>query len=425
MASTERDLFTTQVTPASQPVSLASSPTTQQTLGAPAPAAPSPSTPATPASQTNVTPPSQVPTAPVVAAPVLSQVKDNETVSGQLREILGADSPILQSARKRAQVYSASRGLQNSTLAGQAGEQAVIDAAVPIAATDAQTYSQRAIGNQQAQNVFGSQQQQFEQQQQLSSQDHYQRLIEQAQAGDINSRLQLEQAGYNKDLSAQENIQRLQQLAAEGDIQAKLSLQQFNQQTMLAAQQQGYAIELSDKSFQQNQQMLIDEYTQRLGLSAAESRQEIERLNAQHQNTLEEISAQSEANAGADSAKWTRDLQAAYLNAVTTRQMAASQEIQSIYTTQGLTSAQQQAAVQNARARLQTDIDALGAYYRQSPGWPTTGSPTPGAPGGAPAPGASPTPGVPREPTTEVPIPPGPGETPGSRPGLPRTTRPS
>lgn len=339
--------------------------------------------------------------APVVAAPVLSQVQKNETVSGQLEQLLSSTSPVLQQARDRAIVQSASRGLQNSTLAAQAGTEALISAATPIAATDAATFSDRAKGNQTAQNAFGQTQQQGNIQKELSMQDHLQRTAEAAQAGDINSRLQLEQAGYNMQLSAQENIQRLQQLHAEGDIQAGLALQQFGFASALATQKQGFDLELGNQQFQNSQALLIQEYAQRGALSSQEAAQEITRLNQQHENTLVEIAAQVQANGGADQAKWTRDLQQGYLNAVTQRQMASSQEIAAIYSTQGLSGAQQTAAVVTAQNRLRDDLSAIAAYFQQTPGWPTTGSGTP-----APAPGFSPTPGMPTNPNIGPPVPP-------------------
>lgn len=351
-------------------------------------------------------------TAPVVSSPVLSQVQNNETVAGQLDTLLKSGSPLLESSKNRALVGAASRGLQNSTLAQQAGEEAFISAAVPIAATDAATYSQRAQGNQAAQNQFGQNQQQFEHQSELNTQDHLQRLVEQAQAGDINSRLQLEQAGYNSELSAQENIQRLEQLSKEGNIQSTLALQQFNQATMLAAQQQGYAIDLSSKQFQQNQQLMVQEYASRGALSAQEASQEIDRLNQQHENTLKEIEAQGLASGLGDAQKWTRDLQQGYLNAVTQRQMAASQEIQQIYSTQGLSSAQQSQAVLTAQMRLSTDLNAIASYFQQTPGWPTNqnGTPTP-APGTPPA--VQPRVPTPYTPSPTVPV--GPGYVPSPR----------
>lgn len=353
-------------------------PVANTTSGAPGPANPAGGAPGTSV-------------APVVASPVLSEVQKNETVSGQLEQLLSSTSPVLQQARDRAIVQSASRGLQNSTLAAQAGTEALISAATPIAATDAGTYSDRAKGNQAAQNAFGQTAQQIQGQKELSTLDHMQRMVEQSQAGDINSRLQLEQAGYNSSLSAQENLQRLEQLTKEGDVQASLALQQFGFATTLAAQKQGFDIELNNQTFQNSQALLVQEYAQRGVLSSQEAQQEITRLNQQHENTLTEIAAQVNANGGADAAKWTRDLQQGYLNAVTQRQMSASQEVAAIYSTQGLTGSQQTAAVVTAQNRLRTDLMAIAAYFQQTPGWPTEGNV--GTP--APAPGLGPvTPGT-------------------------------
>lgn len=84
--------------------------------------------------------------------PVLRDVEKNELVQGQLETILSSDSPILQRARARAAELANERGLANSTFAAQAGESAVIDAAMPIATADASTYSRQGLVNQDVQN---------------------------------------------------------------------------------------------------------------------------------------------------------------------------------------------------------------------------------------------------------------------------------
>jgi hypothetical protein len=76
-----------------------------------------------------------------------------ETVSGQLDKVLSNDSPVLQRARARSTETANSRGLVNSTMAAQAGEAAVIDAAMPIAAADANVYNTSSMYNTQAQNA--------------------------------------------------------------------------------------------------------------------------------------------------------------------------------------------------------------------------------------------------------------------------------
>jgi len=88
-----------------------------------------------------------------VAAPapaVARAVTEPETVSGQLNQLLSADSTYLQSARNRGMEQANQRGLINSSLAAGTAERAAIDAAMPIAAQDATT---NATAGQSAQNA--------------------------------------------------------------------------------------------------------------------------------------------------------------------------------------------------------------------------------------------------------------------------------
>lgn len=77
------------------------------------------------------------------------------TVAGQLQEILDADSPYLKTARARSQRQANSRGLINSSIAAGAGEEAAINAALPIAQQDASTFFTAQRANQDASNSFG------------------------------------------------------------------------------------------------------------------------------------------------------------------------------------------------------------------------------------------------------------------------------
>src|SRR3990167_7167591 len=80
--------------------------------------------------------------------PEKSIVAPEETVAGQLKTVIGADSPLIQGARTRAAQEANRRGLLNSSMALQAGEEAVHSAALPIASADAATFSNRALANQ-------------------------------------------------------------------------------------------------------------------------------------------------------------------------------------------------------------------------------------------------------------------------------------
>lgn len=117
----------------------------------------------TPAASTTVTPPATAgnvvaPTsAGTVSAPVSTTptagtgtVTANQTVAGQIDQIIAADSPLMQRAATRADQQMNKRGLMNSSMAVGAGQAAVMDAALPIAQADAQTYA----ASQTQQNLF-------------------------------------------------------------------------------------------------------------------------------------------------------------------------------------------------------------------------------------------------------------------------------
>jgi predicted NBD/HSP70 family sugar kinase len=365
----------------------------------PSAALPTQSPGTTPASQTTQAPPAAVNTAPVVPAPVLGSVDAKSTVAGQIRELLSSGNPYVEQARQRSREAASSRGLLNSTMAVQAGEEAAIAGALPIASQDAQANFNQGLANQSAQNSFGLNEQQIQGQSRLQGESSIQRMAEAAKAGDIQSRQLLEQFGYNFQLSAQENINRLNlldkegqlrlgEISAQGDQSARLAAIDFNYRASLLDREAGINLTLEDKRFQNQQQLLFTEFAQRLNLAQDDSRLQIERMNVQHQQTLAQIAAQAEATRIAD---YGPRLQAQYLASVSDRMNGASNEIAQIYSTQGLTAAQQQTAVANAYQRVNQDLGALQAYYQQSPLWdPAWGSQTIQTPGQTTTPGSGP-----------------------------------
>ncbi len=93
-----------------------------------------------------------------------NQIKPDETqfdeskgVAGRVASLTSSASPLMQTARTRAAQNSASRGLLNSTLGAQAGEQAVIETATPIANADAGLFQQQSLANQAARNSANTQ----------------------------------------------------------------------------------------------------------------------------------------------------------------------------------------------------------------------------------------------------------------------------
>lgn len=70
-----------------------------------------------------------------------------QTVQGQMAGIIADNSPLMQTAKTNAAQDSNSRGLLNSTMGVQAGQQAVINTAMPIAQQDSNTYNNTAQFN--------------------------------------------------------------------------------------------------------------------------------------------------------------------------------------------------------------------------------------------------------------------------------------
>lgn len=88
-------------------------------------------------------------------------VNKQSTVAGQLDEVIKQDSPLLQQARRRAELKSdqamTDRGLLNSSLAvgsaTEAADNALYERALPIAQQDATTYGTAATNTTNAQNA--------------------------------------------------------------------------------------------------------------------------------------------------------------------------------------------------------------------------------------------------------------------------------
>lgn len=88
--------------------------------------------------------------------------QDTDTVEGRLAGLLDKGSPLMQRAETKAMQKANQRGLMNSSMAVGAAQNAVIDAALPIATTDAGFMNQQRLTNQQAENTsrqFNTQQQ--------------------------------------------------------------------------------------------------------------------------------------------------------------------------------------------------------------------------------------------------------------------------
>lgn len=113
-----------------------------------------------------------------------TKVTPQMTVQGQLATILKNNSPLMQQARTEAQQQAARQGLLNSSLAGTAGEQALLKQALGIATPDAETYRGVGMANTQAANQMNlANAQNSMQAQQINSANILQRNIANAELG--------------------------------------------------------------------------------------------------------------------------------------------------------------------------------------------------------------------------------------------------
>lgn len=84
--------------------------------------------------------------------PVTQQYDESKGVAGRVDSIIGQDSALMQRAATRAKQDANKLGLRNSSMAVQAGQNAVLDAATPIATADASLYQNQMLKNQDALN---------------------------------------------------------------------------------------------------------------------------------------------------------------------------------------------------------------------------------------------------------------------------------
>ncbi len=93
-----------------------------------------------------------VPSTSTGYTPTPYSVPTTGLVQNQVKSIVEGDSPLLQMARQQATQEVAARGLVNSSLGIQAGQNAVIQNALPIAQADAASMKDAAFRTSDAQN---------------------------------------------------------------------------------------------------------------------------------------------------------------------------------------------------------------------------------------------------------------------------------
>ena len=132
-------------------------------------------------------------TDPSTIKPVMGAVSSDSLIEDRLVKLLGSDSPLIARARQKAAENATARGLQNSSMAVQAGEAAAFDAALPIATGDATTYARQDLTNQDVTNQFLGEDKNLAGKRTLAEEDR----TFQAREGDLNRSTQTSIAATN------------------------------------------------------------------------------------------------------------------------------------------------------------------------------------------------------------------------------------
>jgi len=234
---------------------------------------------------------------------VTGTVDPNSTVQGQITGLLDQNNPYMQRATTEGLQFANKRGLLNSSMAAGATQAARIDAALPIAQQDAQTYWGQQQLNQNAQNQFGLATHQGDVQRQLADQGYQQDV------GLIGA-----QAQAQEQLSASDQLRDLEKMAAEqGYTLEQMAKQQgldigvLREQALLQedassadqvrlleqmATSQGYTLDQMAKQYNLDIGVLREQALLQEKASAADQLRIMEQLATEQGYTLEQMADQ-------------------------------------------------------------------------------------------------------------------------------------
>lgn len=109
---------------------------------------------ATPANMTAQSAPTVNTSGQAYTPTAYTQVVDpTKTTQGLVSQVMNTEGELMRIASQRGENLASRRGMGNSSIAAQASMGAMIDAALPIAQSDASIYQQQASQNQQAMNA--------------------------------------------------------------------------------------------------------------------------------------------------------------------------------------------------------------------------------------------------------------------------------
>jgi hypothetical protein len=183
------------------------------------------------------------------------EVKPDQTVSGQISNIIASGSPLMQQAEANARNIMNQRGLINSSQGITAGQSALYSAATPIATADAATYAKAATDTTTAQNTaalqnsqLGTQTSQFNAAAGNTSQQAAQQIAGAKDLAAVNnaSAQAITNIQSNTSLSIEDKATASQQLIANIQANTNLSVADKNNATAVVVQQMSNASSLAN-----------------------------------------------------------------------------------------------------------------------------------------------------------------------------------
>ena len=343
--------------------------------------------------------PSPQVTAPALQAPTLGNVSSDATVAGQMNKILSSGSPLLERAKTRAAQAANSRGLLNSSMGVQAGEEAVLTTAMPMAQQDASTYANQGLVNQGVQNQFSTaankygtdsamNKQQFGQNFQLQEQQFGQQTGTGAYTGkgligtNLESQLALQKG--QQDFSASESaLGRTQQTGLQEGQQgfaASESALGRTQQTGLQEGQQDFVA--SESALGREQQLTTINENYKNAVASATTAQEYGQANMTMQNELtkqlEVLGNTNDINLnklnadleiGKISSQVYANTQGAYLQSVSELVRQTQITVGEIQMTEGISSADKSKMLADQATLLTAHMAAQKSMYQGAATW--------------------------------------------------------
>lgn len=200
---------------------------------------------------------------------------NNAMVSNQITGLLAQNSPYIQQARLAAQRASAARGLNNSSMAVQSGEQAAISQALPIAQQDAGTHAQFEQNDQKYRQDWSMADQSYDHQTGLANLN-----------ADLADRRDANQHGYALEMADKNFGYQTQLSDQQYNQQLGVNDQQFGHQTSLNQQQNQHQLNMDNNQFKNQTAINDQQFGHQQTLNSQQNQQQKDMENLNHQNQL-------------------------------------------------------------------------------------------------------------------------------------------